>query len=86
MVRFNSESLLERLFEMLLGSYQVTMGLAFFSPSRYLSRYTLGYLAQRFSLRLLGYGYKHLEQALPSVYTLQCLTSKVDNNTNNSYS
>ena len=23
---------------------------------------------------------KHLEQALPSVYTLQCLTGKVDNN------
>ena len=23
---------------------------------------------------------KHLEQALPSVYALQCLTSKVDNN------
>ena len=22
---------------------------------------------------------KHLEQALPSVYTLQCLTGKVDN-------
>ena len=27
---------------------------------------------------------KHLEQALPSVYTLQCLTGKVDNNKNNS--
>ena len=26
---------------------------------------------------------KHLEQALPSVYTLQCLTGKVDNNNNN---
>ena len=26
---------------------------------------------------------KHLEQALPSVYTLQCLTRKVDNNNNN---
>jgi len=25
---------------------QVTMGLAFFSPSRYLSHFTLGYLAQ----------------------------------------
>ena len=25
---------------------------------------------------------KHLEQALPSVYTLQCLTGKVDNNNN----
>ena len=25
---------------------------------------------------------KHLEQALPSVYTLQCLTDKVDNNNN----
>ena len=25
---------------------------------------------------------KHLEQALPSVYTLQCLTGKVDNNIN----
>ena len=23
---------------------------------------------------------KHLEQALPSMYTLQCLTGKVDNN------
>ena len=23
---------------------------------------------------------KHLEKALPSVYTLQCLTGKVDNN------
>ena len=28
---------------------------------------------------------KHLEQALPSVYTLQCLTGKVDNNKNNNY-
>ena len=26
---------------------------------------------------------KHLEQAMPSVYTLQCLTGKVDNNNNN---
>ena len=26
---------------------------------------------------------KHLEQTLPSVYTLQCLTGKVDNNNNN---
>ena len=26
---------------------------------------------------------KHLEQALPSVYTLQCLTGKVDKNNNN---
>ena len=26
---------------------------------------------------------KHLEQAQPSVYTLQCLTGKVDNNNNN---
>ena len=26
---------------------------------------------------------KHLEQALPSVYTLQFLTGKVDNNNNN---
>ena len=26
---------------------------------------------------------KHLEQALPSVYTFQCLTGKVDNNNNN---
>ena len=26
---------------------------------------------------------KHLEQALPSVCTLQCLTGKVDNNNNN---
>ena len=26
---------------------------------------------------------KHLEQALPSVYTLQCLTGKVDNHNNN---
>ena len=26
---------------------------------------------------------KHLKQALPSVYTLQCLTGKVDNNNNN---
>ena len=25
---------------------------------------------------------KHLEQALPSVYTLQCLTGEVDNNNN----
>ena len=25
---------------------------------------------------------KHPEQALPSVYTLQCLTGKVDNNNN----
>ena len=31
-------------------------GWLFFSPSRYLSHFTLGYLAQRFSLRLLGYG------------------------------
>ena len=29
---------------------------------------------------------KHLEQALPSVYTLQCLTGKVDNNNNNNVS
>ena len=27
---------------------------------------------------------KHLEQALPSVYTLQCPTGKVDNNNNES--
>ena len=28
---------------------------------------------------------KHLEQALPSVYILQCLTGKVDNNNNNNF-
>ena len=27
---------------------------------------------------------KHLEQALPSVYTLQCLTGKADNNNKSS--
>ena len=26
---------------------------------------------------------KHIKQALPTVYTLQCLTGKVDNNNNN---
>ena len=28
---------------------------------------------------------KHLEQALPSVYTLQCLTGKVDNNNDSAF-
>ena len=41
-----------------LGSLRIKSrwGWLFFTPSRYLSRFTLGYLAQRFSLRLLGYG------------------------------
>ena len=44
--------------------------LHFYRPTR------LSLLVSLF-LKLLGFG-KHLVQALPSVYALQCLTGKVD--------
>ena len=48
----------------------------FQTPFRYLSRFTL---VNDFSVGSLACG-KHLVQALPTVFALQCLTGKADQN------
>ena len=51
----------------------------FQTPSRYLSHFTL---VNNFHLGSLARG-KHLVQALPAVFALQCITGKADNKINN---
>ena len=65
---------------MLWGNHQVTTGLATGSAEIFFSAF---YMFLTLCIGLLSRVITHLEQALPSVYTLQCLTGKVDNSNNN---